>query len=237
MLAQTIESIEIFEKDVFGGWGGADDALTTGIVEQILRYYESQADYQMLATIVCVLTFGRDRRKTSKSFGTKKDDYQLLPKFDDRRYDNYLYQYTSMLYGWGILTVRSEVSKRLANGIPGGGAEIVTESQANQEKSTSIIANTGVTGITFTPMCQKCLTPVDDTNVCRKCKDYAFQCSICCHAVRGACLWCPDCGHGGHAKHMLAWFEKHQMCPSGCGCLCAVGKLRQSDAQPKLIVK
>eukprot|EP00984_Skeletonema_dohrnii_P027712 scaffold17342_cov112-Skeletonema_dohrnii-CCMP3373.AAC.5 len=231
LLAQTIESMEIFEADVFDGWGGANDALTTGIVEQILRYYESQADYQMLATIVCVLTFGRDRRKSSsKSFG-QQDDYQLLPKFDDRRYDNYLYHYASLLYGWGILTVRSEVSKRLAYGIPGGGAEIVSESQTNQEKSTSIVSNTGVTGITFTPICQKCLTPVDETNVCRKCKDYAFQCSICCHAVRGACIWCPMCSHGGHAEHMMSWFENHQMCPTGCGCLCVVGKPRQSDAQ------
>jgi len=233
LLAQTIESMEIFEADAYDGWGGADDALTTGVVEQILRYYESQSDYQMLATIVCVLTFGKDRRKSSKSFGLLKDDYRLLPKFDDRRYDNYLYQYASLLYGWGILTVRSEVSKRLAYGIPGGGAEIMTESQANQEKSTNIVVNMGVTvtGITFTPMCQKCMTPVDDTNFCRKCKEYAFQCSICCHAVRGACLWCPICGHGGHSEHIKTWFERHQMCPTGCGCICVVGKSRQSDAQ------
>ncbi|KAL7493275.1 hypothetical protein ACHAWT_004835 [Skeletonema menzelii] len=232
LIAQTIESIEIFQADAFDGWGGASDSLTTGILEQIIRYYESQADYQMLATIVCVLTFGRDRRKslTKNSLG-QQEDYQLLPKFDERRYDNYLYQYASLLYGWGILTVRSEVSKRLAFGIPGGGAEIVTKSQANEEKSASIVSNSGVTGITFTPICQTCLTPVDETNVCQKCKDYAFQCSICCHAVRGACLWCPMCSHGGHAEHMMSWFENHQMCPTGCGCDCIVGKLRQSDTQ------
>jgi hypothetical protein len=224
--------MEIFEADAFDGWGGANDALTTGIIEQILRYYESQADYQMLATIVCVLTFGRDRRKSlqTKSLG-QKEDYQLLPKFDERRYDNYLYQYSSLLYLWGILTVRSEVSKRLAFGIPGGGAEILTKSQENEETSASIVSNSGVTGITFTPICQTCLTPVDETNVCRKCEDYAFQCSICCHAVRGACLWCPMCSHGGHAEHMMSWFENHQVCPTGCGCVCVVGKLRQSDAQ------
>lgn len=232
LIAQTIESMEIFEADAFDGWGGANDALTTGILETILQYYESQADYQMLATIVCVLTFGRDRRKSlqTKSLG-QREDYQLLPKFDERRYDNYLYQYASLLYVWGILTVRSEVSKRLAFGIPGGGAEILTMSQENEEKSASIVSNSGVTGITFTPICQTCLTPVDETNVCRKCKDYAFQCSICCHAVRGACLWCPMCSHGGHAEHMMSWFENHQVCPTGCGCVCVVGKLRQSDAQ------
>lgn len=79
---------------------------------------------QMLSTIVCVLTLGRDRRKGSKGVDGR---YQLLPKkFDERRYDNYLMQYATLLYGWGILTVRNEISKRLVYGIPGAGAEIVT---------------------------------------------------------------------------------------------------------------
>ncbi|KAL7456072.1 hypothetical protein ACHAWC_008345 [Mediolabrus comicus] len=227
LLAKTIESLEIFESDPFAGWGGASDALTTGVVTSVLEYYESQADYQMLATIVCVLTFGRDRRKSSKAIGPgKEDDYQLLPKFDERRYDMYLHHYAALLYGWGCLTVRNEISKRLAYGVPGAGGEIITGVPGNEEKGSSIVANTGVaTGVTFTPICQKCMTPVDDTNnVCRKCKDYSFQCSICCMAVRGACTWCPMCSHGGHADHMMAWFEEHQMCPTGCGCLCVERK-------------
>ena len=69
--------------DETDGWGGEDDALTTGIVENILRYYEVQGDWQMLATITCVLTFGRDRRHLSRGRGGK---YQLLPRFDERRY-------------------------------------------------------------------------------------------------------------------------------------------------------
>lgn len=224
LLAQTIESMEIFEADAFDGWGGPNEALTTGLVEQIIRYYESEADYQMLATIVCVLTFGRDRRKSSSNSLGKQNDYQLLPKLDERRYDNYLYQYASLLYGWGILTVRSEISKRLAYGIPGEGAEIVSETQTKKEKSASAGPSSGGSGITFTPICQTCLAPVDETNVCQKCKEYAFQCSICCHVVRGNALWCPVCSHGGHAEHMMSWFENNQMCPTGCGCRCVVMK-------------
>ncbi|KND02899.1 uncharacterized protein SPPG_01978 [Spizellomyces punctatus DAOM BR117] len=33
--------------------------------------------------------------------------------------------------------------------------------------------------------------------------------------------WCQTCRHGGHAVHMLQWFEKHQECPvSDCRCRC-----------------
>ena len=233
LLAKTIESLEVFESDPFAGWGGASDALTTGVVTSVLEYYESQADYQMLATIVCVLTFGRDRRKSSKAIGPgKDDDYQLLPKFDERRYDMYLHHYAALLYGWGCLTVRNEISKRLAYGVPGAGGEIITGLPGNEEKGSSIVANTGVaTGVTFTPICKKCMTPVDDNNVCRKCKDYAFECSVCCMAVRGACTWCPMCNHGGHADHMMAWFEEHQMCPTGCGCLCVERKASRISSE------
>jgi hypothetical protein len=33
--------------------------------------------------------------------------------------------------------------------------------------------------------------------------------------------WCMRCRHGGHAHHMVAWFEKHSTCAvSGCDCNC-----------------
>jgi hypothetical protein len=35
--------------------------------------------------------------------------------------------------------------------------------------------------------------------------------------------WCVKCGHGGHSKHVLEWFEGHNACAvSGCGCKCRV---------------
>ena len=37
--------------------------------------------------------------------------------------------------------------------------------------------------------------------------------------------WCMRCKHGGHAHHMVGWFDKHTTCPvPGCDCQC------QSDA-------
>jgi hypothetical protein len=33
--------------------------------------------------------------------------------------------------------------------------------------------------------------------------------------------WCQTCRHGGHAKHMLEWFEEHTECPvNNCDCNC-----------------
>jgi len=34
--------------------------------------------------------------------------------------------------------------------------------------------------------------------------------------------WCQSCKHGGHAGHLLSWFESHSKCPvTNCGCECA----------------
>ena len=192
LLAQAIESVFAAELDETDGWGVSGDALTSGLIEQILQYYEVLGDFQMLSTIVCVLTFGRDRRAVSSN---GKGRYQLLPKFDERRYDNYLRQYAALLMGWGALTVRCEVSKRLAYSTPGAGAETLISDTANDSQDR-FLANSGVApGVTFSPLCGRCLEPVtDDNNICPKCKNYAFQCSICCSPVRGACTWCPLCG-------------------------------------------
>ena len=33
--------------------------------------------------------------------------------------------------------------------------------------------------------------------------------------------WCQNCHHGGHAQHLLEWFELHQTCPvADCPCNC-----------------
>ncbi len=35
--------------------------------------------------------------------------------------------------------------------------------------------------------------------------------------------WCQTCRHGGHAIHILQWFEKHKICPvSECNCQCSM---------------
>ena len=36
----------------------------------------------------------------------------------------------------------------------------------------------------------------------------------------GSSSFCLVCGHGGHALHMMEWFKRESVCPTGCGCMC-----------------
>lgn len=39
--------------------------------------------------------------------------------------------------------------------------------------------------------------------------------------------WCMRCKHGGHAHHMVGWFEKHLTCPvPGCDCQCQIDAIQ-----------
>ena len=196
LLAQTVDSIA----------AGADVAITSGLVEEIIRHYAN--DVQMLATITCVLTLGRDRRRGK---GSNSDYLQLLPDFGDCRYENYLLSYANLLYRWGHLVVRAEVLKRLAH------------PQALELSDTSRVTPRPLScGVSFLPVCAQCTTPVTDegTNFCRNCNDFAFRCSISDIPIRGRFAWCPMCRHGGDPLLMNEWFSANSTCPTGCGCEC-----------------
>lgn len=47
-------------------------------------------------------------------------------------------------------------------------------------------------------------------------------CSICHMPVRGPYVFCFECYHGGHVTHLSDWFSKHDVCPTGCGCVCLI---------------
>ena len=238
LLLQVVDNIPNSLMDNFDGWGGPGGcALGHELVENILRYYEAQGDVQMLATIICVLSGGRDRRMTNRM--TTQNDraarsglHSLLPD-DDARFDAYILRYSALLYAWGKLTTRTELTKHLAYSLPGAGAEQLIPVEASSEikrnqldviGKDSYIPNEGVaSGITFAPMCPRCQKPANpETNVCDSCKDYAFRCSICTNAVRGLFTVCVSCGHGGHVEHIIPWFVKNTVCPSGCGCDCVL---------------
>ena len=46
------------------------------------------------------------------------------------------------------------------------------------------------------------------------------KCGLCDCPVLGMVTTCAVCGHGGHLKCMLEWFQDEVMCPAGCGCVC-----------------
>ncbi|GAA5969640.1 hypothetical protein JCM3765_000607 [Sporobolomyces pararoseus] len=68
------------------------------------------------------------------------------------------------------------------------------------------------------------------STLCPSCSKQLPACSICLtrpsiHAfeVNGSSMlaWCQKCRHGGHATHLLEWFERSQVCAvAGCDCRC-----------------
>lgn len=90
--------------DGLGGFGGTGFGLS--LVENLLRYYESLGDVQMLSTMVCVL---RDNFTQS----LEKKGVKLVPSGRDQTYDLYIRRYADLLYGWGLLTIRAEIMKHL----------------------------------------------------------------------------------------------------------------------------
>ena len=230
LLAQVVGHLSKDVRDDFDGWGGpGGGALGGDLVESILQFYELHGDVQMLATIVCVLSGGSDRRMSNRSHRMEQETNScirnLLPD-DDKRLDSYIIRYASLLYAWGKLTTRTELNKHLAHSIPGGGGEILIPLEQGVEGrlQKAFVPNDGVApGITFAPLCPRCHKPANpETNVCTSCKQYAFKCSICMNAVRGLFTTCLTCGHGGHVEHLLPWFEKETTCPTGCGCTCVL---------------
>jgi len=129
LLAKAIESGYSASRAADDGWccgsggGGRRGALTYELVGNILRYYESLGDVQMLATIVCLLRpiatrasskWNKENIHTSPSSNQKgKWTWTLLPKGQDGKYDTYIRRYADLLYSWGLLTTRAELNKHL----------------------------------------------------------------------------------------------------------------------------
>ena len=57
--------------------------------------------------------------------------------------------------------------------------------------------------------------------MCGSCSSFPLTCAVCACSIRGIGTFCIVCGHGGHSKHLSAWFDQHSECPAGCGCPCS----------------
>ncbi|XP_058057378.1 GATOR complex protein Wdr59 [Anopheles bellator] len=109
-------------------------------------------------------------------------------------YDNFRRSYAEMLYRWGLLVPRAKVLKFLSNYVDTPRCvEFVTE-------------------------CLHCCRV--GAPACATCKKPVLYCSLCRLPVRGAANACLQCGHGGHTDHMRIWFERYDVCATGCGCQC-----------------
>lgn len=70
-------------------------------------------------------------------------------------------------------------------------------------------------------LCGGCQKPLTRSGwLCDRCKAVPAPCAVCHEVVRGLFVWCQGCAHGGHLKHVSAWFSKQRFCPAGCGHVC-----------------
>lgn len=212
LLAETVENQMVDNGKYFNGFGGrGGGALGVQLVTNLLAYYESLGDVQMLASIVCVLS-GRSRGSETGFTGAAK----LLPPESEEKFDLYIRRYAELLYAWNLLSLRAELNKYLRR--PSEHVELDVAVEGTADGSTSERSP----GIAVVINCPSCGTEVDSkNNFCQKCQDFAFRCSLCDNAVRGLFVICDYCQHGGHVEHIKGWFAKQEVCPTGCGCLCS----------------
>jgi hypothetical protein len=158
----------------FDGWGQFGGmSFSVSLIDNLLKYYESLGDVQMLASIVCVLRSKHD---------SGLDAGNLIPNNREEKYDIYIRRYADLLYGWGLLTIRAEVLKHLS-------PPPVHRTRPLSEALDEVMTTEPSIGLVFS--CTRCGGETNlGTNYCHTCRDYAFRCSICDNAVRGLFTVC-----------------------------------------------
>lgn len=222
MIADAFENHIDEDIESFDGWGSGS-SFGRELVSNVLQYYESVGDVQMMATLVCVLRHGR--RSFDQGNETNIGINSLLPPDQDEKYDLCIRRYGKLVYRWGLLVKRTELHKHLSRHL------LRMEGSQFLPKKDGDIQTPGISFAITCLNCNKEDAVSDGGNICSSCGDYAFRCTICDNAVRGIYTVCHLCGHGGHMNHMLKWFDENKMCPSGCGCLCTLSTTYTNKAQ------
>lgn len=114
-------------------------------------------------------------------------------------YDHLKRCYADLLHRWGLLVARTKVMKYL--------------SSPPQE------AGRVMDVVTLNAVCMNCNRTSKGAS-CSVCQSPLLYCALCQLPVKGSAAACLYCGHGGHTMHMKQWFEKNNVCASGCGCEC-----------------
>jgi hypothetical protein len=70
---------------------------------------------------------------------------------------------------------------------------------------------------------------------CSKCRRCVDLCHLCQQPVKGLLHWCQICGHGGHVDCVKKWFQRFEVCPSGCGHRCLPHSLSSASSTTEAI--
>ena len=125
-----------------------------------------------------------------------------LDPADESVLDDYKKLYSDLLARWQLFVKSAQITKTLkAEKLP-------------HQKDVEL-------SCTFKKLCQKCKRSLIG-GFCRICNKSNDHCALCNLRVTGLSWYCVSCGHGGHLKHMKTFFTGNELCPTGCGCRCAV---------------
>ena len=79
------------------------------------------------------------------------------------------------------------------------------------------------------PNCEICLLPISIANPYIEIDEKRIGIKIKTKKIyentnlNDALIWCQNCKHGGHYKHIMDWFMIYNICPvSDCDCECAL---------------
>ena len=131
-----------------------------------------------------------------------------LDPADQSVLDDYKKLYSDLLARWQLFVKSAQITKTLKV----------------EKLPTQTDAAAGLS-CTFKKLCQKCKRSLIG-GFCRICNKSNDHCALCNLRVTGLSWYCVTCGHGGHLKHMKTFFMAagtgNELCPTGCGCRCAV---------------
>ncbi|XP_063376475.1 GATOR2 complex protein WDR59 [Cydia fagiglandana] len=226
------------------GW--AQHPLCCSLLQSLISHYAKSLDVQMAAMLACAFSIFNDTNKWSSqstisnsSYGNGTSPYSTVNQYSEiadgwtnvrsnscseaenfytdssvsksermsacvldeaavHQYHCFKRVYADILHRWQLLYKRTEVMKLVVARQPAARA-----------------------GPELSPVCAGCGRGARGA-ACAGCRRLALRCAVCARGVRGRAVACAYCGHAGHAPHMLAWFEKHDTCPTGCGCKCLV---------------
>ncbi|KAL9653779.1 hypothetical protein ABK040_012840 [Willaertia magna] len=222
----------------------AQHALGRRFVKNLLNHFLRKRDIQTCAIMTCVLRMVRhelalelDKMPLTKLTVDQCD----LMDVEMRKIMNHVCLcYSKLLHSWGFHLQRCEITKyvntltnqQFMNGT--SKCDIEFEQYPLQQQQQQVIKE----GTTLTPRSgevnrQQALSSQLQQQQTKK---TFLTCSLCRVPVRGVCVYCYNCGHGGHIEHMQKWFSSNDTCPAGCGCSCLdfmpnypVSKARKKD--------
>uniref|UniRef100_H2ZHC9 GATOR2 complex protein MIO zinc-ribbon like domain-containing protein n=1 Tax=Ciona savignyi TaxID=51511 RepID=H2ZHC9_CIOSA len=137
--------------------------------------------------------------------------------------------YTELLNKWKLYFERSDFEKawnKATDSNPDSQIYVACNYCGKHVSNAKFLASRGTRFMGGSLAMQSSITS------CPSCRKPLPRCSICLTHLgarpeetnfQNWLSWCMSCKHGGHAQHLLDWFEEHHECPvADCKCICNV---------------